>query len=779
MQKWQRIQYQPVQPLGADGRLVTGSPAHIALDRKAAAAGAVLLKNTDHTLPLAHGTHLAVFGRAAIDYSKGGWGSGDVNAAFAQNVIDGLQEKAATGQVVLADDLISFYQQHNAKELANGVEAGHISEPAIPEDLLQTTAAFADTALIVIGRNSGEGWDRKAEAGDYYLSADETTLIAAVTAHFAKVIVILNISVASDTSWFAHNPDIQAALLAWQGGNASGGAIADLLVGDVNPSGKLVDTLADRFESYPSAEHFNDSDDYVDYTEDIYVGYRYFTTQNQQAHVNYAFGHGLSYTTFAIAYQQGQADSDNLTIDCTVTNTGSAAGQEVVQLYVQAPQGQLGKAARSLVAFQKTRLLAAGEQQFIRLTVPIASMASYDDTGKVVKSAYLLEAGDYAFYLGNAVDTAAKIAFTYHEAATRVIRQLSSKVAPVALPKRLLADGSYETLPQGETPNAYHVGNPDNSKAEMKLLGTDPIALEGGVATDKPIQLIDVVNHQATLDDLLTQLTNGELIHLVCGQPCTGVADTGGFGNLPRYGIPNMMTADGPAGLRIGPDCGVKTTAWPSATLLACSWDPALVSQVGQAAARELKENNFGVWLAPALNIHRNPLCGRNFEYYSEDPYVAGQMAAAMVSGIQSEHIGATIKHFCCNNKETNRNHVDSRVSERALREIYLKGFEIAVTKAHPWHVMTSYNCVNGTHPSANAELLKGILRDEWGFDGLVMTDWWNQVDQVQELLCGNNLKMADGDPVRILDALKNGRLTRADLVDNARMVLTVIMRGE
>ena len=238
-----------------------------------------------------------------------------------------------------------------------------------------------------------------------------------------------------------------------------------------------------------------------------------------------------------------------------------------------------------------------------------------------------------------------------------------------------------------------------------------------------------------------------------------------------------MMTADGPAGLRIPPDRGLITTAWPSATLLAQTWDPALVTEVGRGAAREVKENNIGVWLAPALNIHRNPLTGRNFEYFAEDPLVAGTMAAAIVRGVQGEGVAACIKHFACNNKETNRNHADSRVSERALREIYLRGFELAVTTAKPLCLMTSYNQVNGRHPSADRELLQGILRSEWGYTGLIMTDWWNLVDHAKEVAAGNNLKMPDGDPQRLLVAAQAGNLTRTDLEANAKPILQVLLQ--
>ena len=237
------------------------------------------------------------------------------------------------------------------------------------------------------------------------------------------------------------------------------------------------------------------------------------------------------------------------------------------------------------------------------------------------------------------------------------------------------------------------------------------------------------------------------------------------------------MTADGPAGLRIAPECGICTTAWPCATLLACTWNTDLVEMIGEAGAKEVKENNIGVWLTPAVNIHRNPLCGRNFEYYSEDPLVAGKMGAAMVRGIQSRHIAATVKHFAANNKETNRKHSDSRVSERALREIYLKAFQIIVEEADPWAIMSSYNIINGHRASECKELLEDILRGEWAFKGMVTTDWWTRGEHYKEIKAGNDLKMANGFPERVKRAMDLGELDRKDLEHCAKRILELILK--
>ena len=279
------------------------------------------------------------------------------------------------------------------------------------------------------------------------------------------------------------------------------------------------------------------------------------------------------------------------------------------------------------------------------------------------------------------------------------------------------------------------------------------------------------------MDDFLNRLTDDELMTVIGGTPNRGVSDTGGIGGLDYLGVPAAMTADGPAGLRICPDRGIKTTAWPASTLLACTWDPKVIFRVGEAAAKEVRENNIGMWLAPAINIHRNPLCARNFEYYSEDPLVAGELASAMVQGIQSQRVSACVKHFCCNNKESYRNISDSRVSERALREIYLKAFEIVVKHGGVWSIMTSYNLLNGVYTSENEELLTGILREEWGYDGLVITDWWNRGEHYREALAGNNVRMPNGSPKRLQKAMELGLITRKELLTNAKQVLNWLLK--
>lgn len=763
MEKWSRIKYQPCLPMGNDGRLITGSKEHIAISRKVATEGIVLLKNNNNLLPVKDGKRVAVFGKAQYDYVKGGGGSGDVTVKYVRNIYDGLKIKADEGKIALFDGLIDFYKKDIDNQYKSGTSIGQTTEPEIPRDLLEKAKAYTDTAIITVCRFSGEGTDRNGEIndGDFYLSTQEEKMIKSVLDNFRNIIVIVNAGAQTDTEWYYSDDRISSVLYSWQAGMEGGLAIADILCGDVNPSGKLVDTFAKRFSDYPSSESFNESRDYVKYYEDIYVGYRYFETVPKASNkVNYPFGFGLSYTEFDISSINVHSDDTDVYVDAVVTNTGKMAGKEVVQVYIGAPQGKLGKPARELVAFKKTGLLAPGMSQTVSMRFPISDMASYDDTGKVKMSAYILEKGVYSFFVGNSVRNTVKADYEYAVKSDIVTKQLSQQAAPAKLEKRLLSDGSFEAL------KAYK-NNVFNTSDNASKASTP----------DKEYKLIDVAEGRIDIDTFIAQLSDDELIGLTYGKSNTGVANTFGLGDLEKYGVPNVMTGDGPAGFRVHKETGVTTTAFPCATLIACTWDPTLAYEIGVAGADEVKENNIGVWLTPAMNIHRNPLCGRNFEYFSEDPLIAGKMAAAEVKGIQSRHIAASVKHFCCNNKETNREHSDSIVSERALREIYLKGFEICVKEAKPWTVMTSYNLVNGTKASENRDLITNILRGEWGFDGMVTSDWYNQASHPAEIKAGNDLKMPAGEHEKVKEALNCGELPRCEIERCVKHILEMIIK--
>ena len=800
MEKWIRARFLPGIPLGADGRRVTAGKEHIALSRRAAREGMVLLKNEGNALPLRRDCKVALFGKATVDYVKGGGGSGDVTVPYIRNIADGFAE--VLGKEAVFPDTVDFYRQYVAEQYAAGWAPGMIAEPGVPEEMLRNARAFTDTAVISISRFSGEGWDRKSsraritrkdpvtgdavsmsdvlfERGDFYLSEAERLMVEAVSQTFEKTIVVINAGGMVETACFRDNPRIRGLLLAFQGGMEGGCAEAELLTGLVSPSGKLTDTYAADLEDYPGCADFYESEDYVHYYEDIYVGYRYFETLPGMAEkVVYPFGFGLSYTRFSLTQEKILFTADEAEISVLVTNEGDCAGREVVQVYYSAPQGQLGKPAKELAGYRKTKLLAPGEHEQIVIRFPLAQMASYDDLGKVTRSAWVLEAGEYRFFVGTSVRDGQWLEDTWTIPENRIVQQLTSRMAPTCLKKRLLADGSWEKLPTGPcndflstalTPMSH-----DDLHSTPEVRAVPRIKNFGrGIG----MKLQDVADGKISLQEFVSALPVEDLACLLGGQPNVGLANTFGYGNNPLYGIPNIMTADGPAGIRFHQGIGVTTTAFPCATLLGSSWDPDLVFEVGAAASLEAKENNIMVWLAPGVNIHRNPLGGRNFEYISEDPLLAGKQAAGMIRGIQSNHIAATPKHFALNNKETNRRNCDSRASERSIREIWLKQFEIIVKESRPWSIMSSYNIINGHRASENRDLLTGILREEWGFDGMVTTDWWTFGEHYKEVAAGNDMKMATGFPDRLQEALEKGVLTREDMEKAAENILRLILR--
>ena len=774
--KWQRLQYMPATPLGKDGHRVTASAEHIALSREAAGAGMVLLKNDEKLLPLQPGARVALFGKGQADYVKGGGGSGDVTVPYVRSLLEGMKIKQDEGKVSVFEPLGAYYQAYVDDQYAQGKQPGLCPEAPIPAELLAQAREFTDLAIVTISRFSGEGWDRSGKPGDgdFYLSPEEDALVQAVKEAFPRVAVVLNTGGMMDTLWFKDHSGIQAALLAWQGGIEGGLAMADVLVGDVCPSGRLTDTFAVNFAAYPSSDTFNVSEDYVEYNEDIFVGYRYFETIPGAAEkVCYPFGYGLSYTSFAMEEIASSVEGDTVSVTLRITNTGEAAGKQVAQVYCQAPAGKLGKARRVLVGFAKTRMLQPGESQDVTIAFPAYTFASYDDQGLVARSAWVLEAGEYTFYAGENVRDCRKVGVVFTQEADRVMAQHKARCVPRQLSWRLKADGT-----RGEAENAPALPKPAYVKELCPKGAPMENPLNAVVNLEKAeYSLLDVAEGKITLEAFMDTLSVEAMVRLLGGQPNRGVANTWGIGGLESHGIPNVMTADGPAGLRIQPQCGVCTTAFPCATLLACSWDEALVERVGAAAALEVKENGIGVWLAPAMNIHRNPLCGRNFEYFSEDPLVTGKMAAAVVRGVQKQGVAASVKHFACNNKEVNRKDSDSRLSERALREIYLKGFEIAVKEAQPHTLMTSYNIINGVRSSENGELLDGILRGEWGFEGMVTTDWWTHAVHAREIAAGNDLKMPKGLPEDDLEQIKAGTLSLDAVKACVRRVLELILK--
>jgi len=764
MRKHGRFFYQPVLPLGRNGKVATGCKAHRAIAAKAATEGTVLLKN-DGTLPLQQGAKLCLFGRGAGDFLFGGGGSGSVYTTRLVTLDQGLQEAAQRGEIGYFADVAAFYKQEEEKVCAeakarfpsdvdykcwNRGRERHL--PQLPESLYQQAKSYADTAIFCVSRFSSEGTDngdRTGKQGDFLLWDEEQAMLDRLCKDFQKVVVVLNVCGAVSAATYRDNDRVGAVLYPMFSGSTAGEVITDMLLGKRYPSGHLQDTLAYTIEDYPSTDSFREADDHVDYTEDIFVGYRYFETFAPEK-VAYPFGFGLSYTTFAVTKQSAVLDGLTVKLEATVKNTGNFLGKEVVQAYLTAPQGLLGKAKKVLCAFGKTKELKPGEETVVKLRFDLKEFGSFDDLGKIQKSAFLLEKGTYDVQVGtNVRDTESYLTFTLD--ADIICKQCHSYMAPRLLKERLTANGKMEALPAAEIVPHKPVGRRIKAAAPEATLPLDQAIQEG------------------TLDAFIAGLKDEDIAQLLYGHSLMNASSTGGIGLAPdrdrnALRVPNVPTTDGPAGLRLPYDSDIRPTYFPCGTVMAQTWNLQLVQQAAAAGALEVKENNIGIWLSPGMNIHRNPMCGRNFEYYSEDPLCAGMFAGANVKGVQSQGIAATIKHFCVNNKERMRHLSDSRVSERALREIYLKGFEICVKKAKPWALMTSYNRVNGEQSSTNWEAVNGILRGEWKYTGIVMSDWGARSNLKDEIYAGCDVKMPhlytrswpgtvlDFDPVKELE---------------------------
>jgi len=721
---------------------------HEVIAREIAAAGMVLLENQQHILPLAPGSRIALFGTGQHSFSSGGTGAAAVKGRNNGDMAAILSDSPAAFQ--LEENILALYrQQPDAIPTAGQIAAA---------------ADTCDIALVIISRNAGEGSDRKDIAGDFRLSEDENTLLERLgNSAFKHVAVVVNSGGIIELGWFGKYSNFHALLLCWQPGSEGVAALAEILCGVRNPSGHLTDTIASRYCYWPSAEDFQKYRHTLEYTEDVYVGYRYFETiPHVQDQVLYPFGYGLSYTTFSIHSCSCQCADKALTLQGKVSNTGQYPGREVIQCYVNSPGSNRPKL--ELKSFCKTGVIQPGESADFTLTVPIEELKRFDESGEICgkPGSFVLEKGDHNFFCGNSIRnlTAAGV---YTQEQT-VILSTPGNIFQTQTNRTLRSDGSFRN--NGSTHHEY-----DRTSRSTKT----------SAASDKVIMLSDVAQQKYSIEDFIAQLSNEELIHLCCGQPPELPRCTGGIGNLQKYGICNIQTADGPAGIR----CCYPATWFPCAVSVACSWDPELQFAMGQAIAEEGLNWNLDILLAPGLNIHRDPLCGRNFEYFSEDPLVSGCTAAALVKGVQSTGMGATIKHFACNSRETSRRLCNSIISERALREIYLKGFEIAVKTAQPWCVMSSYNLINGTHSSSSYALLTQLLRNEWGFDGAVMTDWLSIDPLWKELAAGNDLKMPvatreDVDMVinPAVDMDQIPLIPRSVLETSVRRILQLIMKS-
>ena len=731
---------------------------HAALARKAAAEGFVLLKNEADTLPLKPGKPVALYGAGASRTIKGGTGSGDVNERYSVSIYEGLKNAglSITTEAWIAaydrcyDQARAAWKQEILEKAAGGPKGlefffaysttpflSPVGDAVVPTD--------TDTAIYVLSRVAGEGADRFAAPGDYFLQPEEHQMLADICAVYPRVILLVNTGGVVDLSFLDEFPQIQALLVISQPGMEGGNAVADVLLGKVNPSGKLTDSWAYRYEDYPNAATFSHNNGNVQkerYEEGIYVGYRYFDSFGIP--VRYGFGEGLSYTTFAWKAAAPQVGADGtVTLDVTVANTGSCAGREVVQLYAALPAGRLEKEARRLCAFAKTDLLAPGQSQTLTLSFTPEELASYDEDA----AAWLLEPGLYGLWVGTSLKASQVVAALRLAQETVLLR--TAHICPCQEELSLLHCTASRAADYSGVPTvAYDLSS--LSAQAVDYADPDPMDDEAG--------------------KLVATLPTEKLIALATGDPsraqgsnlgAAGSSVPGSAGETSdcalEEGIANISLADGPAGLRLNPyyyardgkamampieaslehgffyeeqaQAGEKRyqycTAIPVGTLLAQSWDLALVEELGSLVGEEMVRFGVTLWLAPGMNIHRNPLCGRNFEYYSEDPLVSGKMAAAITRGVQRHPgCGTTIKHYACNNQEDNRMGSDSILTERTLREIYLRGFGIAIRESKPLSMMTSYNLVNGVHAANNYDLCTKVARREFGFDGFIMTDW-------------------------------------------------------
>lgn len=744
---------------------------------RAVSGGIVMLKN-DGALPLKQGGTAAVFGRIQLHYYKSGTGSGGmVNVSKVIGITDGLLDAGYK----LDEQLLNAYREWDEQNPFDygegwGGEPWSQKEMPLTDELVGGAASRADAAIVIIGRTAGEEMDNKLEKGAFLLSDLEEDMLRRVTSAFDKTVVLLNTGGLIDMSFMDRYP-VSAVMYVWQGGMVGGAGTAAVLTGEVSPSGKLPDTIAYEISDYPSDKFFG-SGDMDCYGEDIYVGYRYFETFAKDR-VRFPFGFGMSYTSFDITASDFKLDGDKVTGSVNVKNTGSTPGREVVQIYCSAPQGKLGKPARVLCGFDKTRTLQPGESQTLSFEIPLESVASYDDSGVTGhKSAWILEQGGYVFYAGADVRSASEAySLTLPET---VVRQCKSALGPLTAFKRMVNSGGkpeFEDVPlTGEAFPHDHAKLP----AEIPQTG------------DRGIRLADVVNGKNTLEEFTAQLTDYDLSCIIRGEgmgsPKVTAGTAAAFGGvsdtLTALGIPCACCDDGPSGMRL--DCGTKAFSLPNGTLLASTFDRPLMTELFTFMGLEMHTNQVDCLLGPGMNIHRHPLNGRNFEYFSEDPYLTGEMASAELAGLHSTGAEGTIKHFCGNNRETRRHFLDSVISERALREIYLRGFEKAVKKGGAKSVMTTYGQVNGVWTAGNYDLVTGILRDDWGFDGFTMTDWWANInrrgkapdksDFAAMAMAQNDVYMVTADGAacndNTLDSLKSGELTRGELQRNAMNIL-------
>ncbi len=742
--------------------------------------GIVMLKNDNSALPLKKNEIISVFGRIQLHYYKSGTGSGGmVNVSKVTNIVDGLIESG----IELNEELLDIYKKWDEKNPYDvgtgwGEEPWAQVEMPLDDDLVKKSAEKGDTAVIIIGRTAGEEQDVRYAEGSFLLTDLEKSMLVKVRREFKKVVVLLNVGGLIDINFIEEcKPD--ALLYIWQGGMTGGTGTAKVLAGEVSPSGKLTDTIAYNIEDYPSSQYFGGKDKNI-YAEDIYVGYRYFDTFAPEK-IRYPFGYGLSYTDFKTEYLASDDADMKINIYMRVTNTGKYSGKEVVMLYVGKPQGKLGQPKKILCGYEKTKTLAPNESQDLCLEIDLNDLASYDDSGVTGhKHCWILEKGEYNFYISNYSERCLSIGITEN----KIVKECTQVLAPVEPFERMVNHGGleFEPVPLNEADES--VRRFENMPEELEYTG------------NRGIKLADVYSSKNNMDEFIAQLDDEELSCIIRGEgmgsPLVTAGTASAFGgvsdSLTRYGIPAACCDDGPSGMRL--DCGTKAFSLPNGTMIASTFNKKLIENLFEFLGLEMSENKVDNLLGPGMNIHRHPLNGRNFEYFSEDPYLTGTMTTAELRGLHKSGVTGTIKHFCANNQETNRHFLDSVVSERALREIYLKGFEIAVRQGNADSIMTTYGKVNGVWTAGSYDLNTIVLRNEWEYTGIVMTDWWADIsekngkpdksDFAKMTVAQNDLYMvcADGskNDDNTLESLSSGDLKRSELQRNAKNICNFLL---
>lgn len=790
---------------------------HSALARRAAAEGIVLLKN-EGMLPLKTSDPIALFGSGAGKTVKGGIGSGDVNNRNSISVYRGIKE---AGAVVTNEDWIQDYDKRykeareewkekileDVRHVQNPFDAYAANPFSLPDGrrIQETDLKGAAAAVYVISRISGEGKDRRIEKGDYYLSSREREDILYLDRFHIPLILTLNSGGPVElTDILQETENIRAVLNISQPGQEGGHAVADILFGRAVPEGKLTATWAQQYEDYPFSDtysYLNGDLEKEEYREGIYVGYRYFDSFGVKP--LFSFGYGLSYTSFGLAFRILQTEKSSVQARVAVTNTGqSYAGREVVQVYVSFPQGRIEKESRRLAGFAKTDRLMPGESREVVVEIRQKQLAVFSEE----RQAWIVEAGTYGIWVGNSLDSA--VLSAYLTVPREVVLERTHRICPRKEPFEELCRDSF--------------GNSE-SRAEEEKKKTIPV-YEFVPCSQPEIQYVSPAEEQYSVEELIP-LLYGNITAGASTLGSAGIRVPGSAGETTeslegKYDIRSLIMADGPAGLRLRQSYQVDRetdsvhsagvlgslengfleseeiyenadtyyqycTAFPVGTALAQTWDTDLLCEFGRAVAEEMREFHIDLWLAPGMNIQRNPLCGRNFEYFSEDPLLTGVLASAVTRGVQEQTgCGVTVKHFACNNQEDNRMGVDSCVSERALREIYLRGFEIAVKESTPAAIMSSYNLINGVHAANSYDLCTVVARKEWGFEGVIMSDWnttvpedgsipWKCADAGNDIIMPGN----SDDDENIRQAYARGDLTEKKIRECAGRIISLVKK--